>query len=58
MYDAPLGGFVPRKLNLLLELESNKSSSLPDYGRIHSQLLEIACGTMIDRDVMPTLNRS
>ena len=23
MYDAPLGGVVPRKLNLLLELKSN-----------------------------------
>ena len=46
MYDAPLGGFVPRKLNLLLELKSNKSSSLPDYERIHNQPLEIASGTM------------
>ena len=51
MYDTPLGGVVARKLNLLLELKSNKSSSLPDYGRIHIQPLEIACGTMEERNV-------
>ena len=47
MYDAPLGGVVPRKLSLLLELKSNKSSSLPK--RIHIQPLEIAC--MQERNV-------